>query len=67
VQKILVSNPAIGSHSYGLTDLGKEQAQKVLMQVNVIVSRSQTAFPFFFVVAPPQRKTEKSGLATRDY
>jgi len=31
VQKIIVSNPAIGSQSYGLTDLGKEQAQKVLM------------------------------------
>lgn len=30
VQKIIVSNPAIGSHSYGLTDLGKEQARKVL-------------------------------------
>lgn len=32
MQKIIVSNPAIGSESYGLTDLGKEQAQKVLIQ-----------------------------------
>lgn len=31
MQKIIVSNPAIGSESYGLTNLGKEQAQKVLI------------------------------------
>jgi len=35
VQKVIVSNPAIGSHSYGLTDLGKEQAQKVLMWLSI--------------------------------
>ena len=26
-----MSSPAIGSHSYGLTDLGEEQAQKVFI------------------------------------
>ena len=32
MQKIIVSTPDIGSHSYGLTDLGKEQAQKVVIE-----------------------------------
>ena len=41
-----MSSPAIGSHSYGLTDLGKEQAQKVLV-ITLVVSRSQT--DFFFI------------------
>ena len=29
VQKIIVSNPAIGADAYGLTDLGMEQAKQV--------------------------------------
>ena len=29
MRQIIVSDPAIGSKSYGLTDFGKEQAQQV--------------------------------------
>ena len=39
MQKIIVSSPAIGSHSYGLTDLGKEQAQKVLVIARIVPGR----------------------------
>ena len=33
----------------------------------MLVSRGQTAFFRFYFFPPPQIKTEKSGLATRDY
>jgi len=36
VQKIIVSNPAIGADAYGLTDLGMEQAKQVLCTTKIV-------------------------------